>query len=107
MQLVACRRAASISSVISGTSSGSPVRITAGAPVAASASARVALLQLARERHLRRVVVRDRELGDRPVGLDDVHGAPVGDVAGGELRDLSQRLAVVERARQRVAGARR
>ena len=66
---------------------------------------RIALLQLVGERHLRRIGVRGRDLHERAVRLDDVHGAPVGDLAGRELRHMAKRLAVVERlgeSRRRV-----
>ena len=76
---------ASISAVISATSSGSPVRITAGGAGRRVGVGRIALLQLARERQLRGVGVRDRDLGERAVGLDDVHRAPVGDARPREL----------------------
>jgi hypothetical protein len=45
-----------------------------------------------------------RQLDDRPVVLDDVHVAPVGDLRHGQPRDTDERLAVVERAREDVAG---
>src|SRR4029077_3744553 len=50
------------------------------------------------------IAMRDSKLDNCSVGLHDVYGAPVGDVAGGELSHLPQSFAVVERARERVAG---
>ena len=41
--------------------------------------------------------MRDRDLRDGAVSLDDVDGAPVGDGTRGELGHLRQRLPVVER----------
>ena len=65
---------------------------------------RVALLQLSREGDLRGVRVRDRDLRKGAVALDDVDGAPVRGVAHGELRNVAERLPVVERAGERVTG---
>ena len=47
---------------------------------------RIALLQLAREGHLRRIGMRDATSAIVPSVLDDVHRAPVGDVAGPRAR---------------------
>ena len=66
---------------------------------------RVALPQLARECHLCRICVRERERVDAAVGLEEVDGAPVRDLGNGKPRDGLQRAPIVERAGEHLAGA--
>jgi hypothetical protein len=63
-----------------------------------------ALLQLLREHELRGIRMFDRQRGDRPVVLHQVHGAPVGDPWHGHLRNFLQPGAPVERDRQLAPG---
>jgi hypothetical protein len=65
---------------------------------------RVARDELARQRLLLGLAVRDRHHPDRAVGLLDVDDAPVGQERHGEPRQLVQRRLAVERALQRRAG---
>ena len=69
-------------------------------------AARVALAVAARERDLLGVAVGDRDLLDRAVAVGHAHAAPVGERRHGEVGDVLQRALVVERGRERRAGAR-
>ena len=70
----------------------------AGAQHARDASRRrVALLQLARERLLCRVAVGKGQPADRPVRLEQVHDAPVGQRADGDTRDFLKGHFVIQR----------
>ena len=64
----------------------------------------IAILQRARHLDAGRVDVRDRQPLDAPLLVDDVDGAPVGDVRNGELGHGPQRRLVVERAAEGAAG---
>ena len=90
--------ASSISAVISGTSSDSPVRTTCGGPLGGLGIRRVAALQLAHELHLGRIRMRDGEILQRAVRSDEVDAAPVGDRRHRRVRDVRERALDVERA---------
>ena len=88
---------------MNGKNSGSPVRSTCGHAGRRIGVGRVALLQLVGPADLVGVLVRDREPLDLPVGADDVDRAPVGEARDAELRDLAERVVVVERRREQLA----
>ena len=64
---------------------------------------RVALLQLLGEDDLLRVDVRERDLEHDAI-VDDVHRRPVGDGRDGRARDRLERVDVVERRAEQLAG---
>ena len=97
--------ATSISSEISGASTGFPVRRTFGAPVGASGSGGYFLAELLRPPNLLRVGVRQRDL-PQSVVRGDFDGAPVGELGDHEAGEVGERLLVVERRAQDVARAR-
>ena len=94
----------SMSSVISATISGLPVRRTAKAPLGDSRVGRVVPHQLVREADLVGVLVGDGQPPQRAVVVRHVHGGPVGEVRHGQVRHLLQRAFVVDHARQGGAG---
>ena len=98
----ACAASRNITSVISGTSCGSPERTTAGAPIAALAGVGYRSSS-ASATCLRGVRVRDREPAERAAVLDHVDRAPVGQVRDREADDPCERRLVVQRRRQRRA----
>ena len=62
------------------------------------------LAQAARHLHLRRIHVRDGEGAELAVRIEQLHGAPVGELRDGGLGDAADRLLDVERAAQELAG---
>ena len=98
--------ALSISSEISGYSSGFPSRSTLGTPVGASRSGGYRRLSSCAHRTFSGYGVRQRDLSDAVVRRD-VDGAPVGKLRHDEVGELGERLLVVERAaRERRSRAR-
>ena len=69
-------------------------------------AARVALAVAAREGDLLGIAVGDRDLLDDAVAVGHAHAAPVGERGHGEVGDVLQRALVVQRGRERRAGAR-
>jgi hypothetical protein len=64
---------------------------------------RITRAEPAREREQLRIGRLDRRADDRPVGLQQLDEAPVGQRGHDEARDHLQRLVVVERPRQQGA----
>ena len=75
----------------------------AEAPLGVEAG-RIALAELAPERDLPRVDVRQRHRHERPVRIDEVDRAPVGDLRDGESGHLLEGLLEVERGGKRLGG---
>ena len=86
--------------MISRTCWGSPLRSTPGTPCGSSGSGGYRLRQLLGQPHLLRVRVADRHLADRAVGLQHVHGAPVGEHRDDQAGEPPQDLVELQRAVQ-------
>ena len=95
---------ASISSVISGYSCDSPVRTTRPRPCSGFGRCGLVRAQALGERELVRVAVGRHDLLAHSVVVDEVDGAPVGDLRDRRPGDVAQRLGVVHRGAERAAG---
>jgi hypothetical protein len=65
---------------------------------------RIALVVLTREAHARGVDVRDGHRAQVALRVRHAHAAPVGELRDGEAGDARERLLVVQRRREQIAG---